>query len=159
MGSQNELCSRAQAPFQSTELPFCMTQIIDVNVGNIYNEWELEVARVAWLYVLLAAIVEVFWVIGLRYSDSPWEWAGTVIMIVLSFVFIIKASERLPAGTVYAIFTGSGAAAIVLIDYFVFDSDLSWGQLFFIALIITGVIGIKLTSDDEQGASAESGTQ
>lgn len=110
----------------------------------------------AWIYVLFAAIVEVFWVIGLRYSDSFWEWSGTVIMIVLSFVFIIKASEKLPAGTVYAIFTGSGAAAIVLIDYFIFSSDLSLGQVFFIALIITGVIGIKLTSDDKQEASAES---
>lgn len=109
----------------------------------------------AWIYVLFAAIVEVFWVIGLRYSDSLWEWAGTVIMIVLSFIFIIKACEKLPAGTVYAIFTGSGAAAIVLVDYFIFDSDLSIGQVGFIGLIIIGVIGIKLTSGDKEDTSVE----
>ena len=112
----------------------------------------------AWLYVLFAAIVEVFWVIGLRYSTSIWEWTGTIIMIVLSFVFIIKACEKLPAGTVYAIFTGSGAAGIVIIDYFIFNSDLSWGQVFFIGLIIIGVIGIKLTSSDEQDVSVEKET-
>ncbi len=50
-----------------------------------------------WLgsYVLLAAIVEVFWVIGLKYSSSVIEWIGTGIVIVLSFYFIIKACEKL----------------------------------------------------------------
>lgn len=112
----------------------------------------------AWIYVLFAAIVEVFWVIGLRYADSVWEWTGTIIMIVLSFIFIIKACEKLPAGTVYAIFTGSGAAAIVIIDYFIFDSDLSLGQVLFIGLIIIGVIGIKLTSSDKQDTSVKEET-
>lgn len=103
-----------------------------------------------WVYVLLAAIVEVFWVIGLRYSSNIWEWTGTVIIIVLSFYFIIKACEKLPAGTVYAIFTGSGAAAIVIVDIVVFDAPFSIMQMLFIGLIVTGVIGIKLTTDEEQ---------
>src|SRR5690625_6316035 len=76
-----------------------------------------EVVSFSWLYVLFAAIVEVFWVIGLKYAESLLEWTGTIIMIVFSFYFIIKACEKLPAGTVYAVFTGSGAAAIVLIDF------------------------------------------
>lgn len=101
----------------------------------------------AWLYVLFAAIVEVFWVIGLRYSDSMLEWSGTIIMIVFSFFFVIKACEKLPAGTVYAVFTGSGAAAIVFIDFVFFGASFSLMKVFFILLIISGVIGIKLTTD------------
>lgn len=62
----------------------------------------------AWLYVLFAAIVEVFWVIGLRYSETFLEWTGTIVMIIFSFYFVIKACEKLPSGTVYAVFTGSG---------------------------------------------------
>lgn len=103
----------------------------------------------AWMYVLFAAIVEIFWVIGLRYSSNVWEWSGTIIMIIFSFYFIIKACEKLPSGTVYAVFTGSGAAAIVLIDFIYFGSEFTWGKMFFIALIITGVVGIKLTTDEE----------
>ncbi|MFS0645940.1 DMT family transporter [Siminovitchia sp. 179-K 8D1 HS] len=103
----------------------------------------------AWMYVLFAAIVEVFWVIGLRYSETFLEWAGTIVMIIFSFFFIIKACEKLPSGTVYAVFTGSGAAAIVLIDFAVFGADFSIAKLFFIALIIVGVIGIKMTTDNE----------
>ncbi|MDW0117637.1 SMR family transporter [Sporosarcina thermotolerans] len=100
----------------------------------------------AWLYVLLAAIIEVFWVIGLRYSDSAIEWAGTVVAIIISFYAIIKACEKLPSGTVYAVFTGSGAAAIVLVDFLFFNAELSIMKVFFIAIIIVGVIGIKMTS-------------
>ena len=105
----------------------------------------------AWLYVLFAAIVEVFWVIGLRYSDTFLEWTGTVIMIVFSFYFIIKACEQLPAGTVYAVFTGSGAAAIVLIDFIVFDAEFSLVKMLFIVLIIIGVVGIKITTGSSGG--------
>lgn len=104
----------------------------------------------AWFYVLLAAVVEVFWVIGLRYSSTIWEWIGTAIAIVFSFYFIIKSCEKLPSGTVYAVFTGLGAAAIVTLDFVVFDAPFSVGKVLFIALIITGVIGIKLTTDEKE---------
>lgn len=100
----------------------------------------------AWTYVLFAAIVEVFWVIGLRYSETFWQWTGTTIAIVFSFYFVIKACEKLPAGTVYAVFTGSGAAAIVVIDFIVFGTAFSFIKVFFILLIIIGVVGIKMTT-------------
>ena len=111
-----------------------------------------EELQLAWLYVLFAAIVEVFWVIGLKYSDSLIEWIGTIIVIVLSFYFVIKACENLPAGTVYAVFTGSGAAAIVLLDFILFGAEFSMGKIFFIGLIILGVIGIKMTTPNEETA-------
>lgn len=103
-----------------------------------------------WNFVFFAAVVEVFWVLGLRFSESFWEWSGTIIMIVLSFFFIIKACEKLPSGTVYAVFTGAGAAAIVLIDFILFKADFSLWNILFIALIITGVVGLKLSSDQDK---------
>lgn len=109
-----------------------------------------------WVYVLFAAIVEVFWVIGLKYSNSFWEWTGTAIAIIFSFYFVIKACEQLPSGTVYAVFTGSGAAAIVLIDFVYFGANFSLGKLFFICLIITGVIGVKITTDEKEETSRQS---
>jgi len=102
----------------------------------------------SWFYVVLAAIVEVFWVVGLKYADTPLEWVGTIVAIVFSFYFIIKACQKLPAGTVYAVFTGSGAAAIVLVDFFIFKADFTATQFAFIALIIFGVVGIKMTTSE-----------
>ncbi len=101
----------------------------------------------AWIYVLLAGVVELFWVIGLRYSVSLLHWLGTAAAIILNFHLIIKATEKLPAGTVYAVFTGIGSAGIVLIDHFFFDAAFSFVKLILIGLIITGVIGLKMTSD------------
>lgn len=103
----------------------------------------------AWTYVLFAAVIEVFWVIGLRYSETWLEWTGTVAAITFSFYCIIKACEKLPAGTVYAVFTGSGAAMIVLVDFYMFGAPFSLPKILLIALIIVGVVGIKLTTDDE----------
>lgn len=100
-----------------------------------------------WIYVLFAAIVEIFWVIGLKYSETFVEWLGTTIAIIFSFYFIIKACEELPAGTVYAVFTGSGAAAIAIIDFTIFQADFSMAKVFFIGLIILGVVGLKMTTD------------
>lgn len=125
------------------KLPFvCYTGWIRVN--------ERGMVSLAWSYVALAAIVEIFWVVGLRYSDSALEWTGTAAAIVFSFYFIIKACEKLPSGTVYAVFTGSGAAAILLVDIFIFHADFTWVTLAFISLIVIGVVGIKLTTDEQQ---------
>lgn len=104
----------------------------------------------AWAYVVFASIVEVFWVLGLRFSDTALEWLGTIVMIVFSFFFIIRACEKLPSGTVYAVFTGSGATAIVLIDILIFGADFSVGKILLIGLIIIGVIGIKITANDRE---------
>ncbi|PIC57172.1 QacE family quaternary ammonium compound efflux SMR transporter [Sporosarcina sp. P12(2017)] len=103
----------------------------------------------AWSYVALAAVIEIFWVVGLRYSETAIQWTGTGVAIVLSFYFIIKACEKLPSGTVYAVFTGSGAAAILLVDIFVFQAGFTWVTLTFIGLIVIGVVGIKLTTDEQ----------
>src|SRR5690625_6825038 len=79
-----------------------------------------------WIYVLFAAIIEIFWVLGLKYSSNFIEWAGTVIAIILSFYFIIKAVETLPSGTVYAVFTGSGAAMIAIIDFLFLETEFTY---------------------------------
>ncbi len=99
-----------------------------------------------WTYVLFAAIIEVFWVLGLKYSTTPLHWTGTIFAIILSFYFIIKACVVIPAGTVYAVFTGSGAAAIASIDFLFLNSEFTLGKGLLILLIIIGVIGIQLTT-------------
>lgn len=103
----------------------------------------------AWFYVLMAGIVEVMWVIGLRYSSNFWEWSLTVIAIIFSFYFVIKACSKIPSGTVYAVFTGMGATGIVLLDFLILGADFSLIKLVFLCLIIIGVIGIKLTTKEK----------
>ncbi|RKD21082.1 multidrug resistance protein SMR [Ammoniphilus oxalaticus] len=103
-----------------------------------------------WLYVFLAAFVEIFWVLGLKYSTNFLMWSGTVITIIFSFYFIIKACALLPSGTVYAVFTGFGAAAIAIIDFTLLGAEFTYGKASFIGLIIIGVVGIQLTTGSSE---------
>ncbi|HSH47216.1 MAG TPA: multidrug efflux SMR transporter [Halomonas sp.] len=103
-----------------------------------------------WTYVFWAAFVEIFWVLGLKYSNNFWMWSGTVIALVFSFYFIIKACAVLPSGAVYATFTGSGAAAIAIIDFTLLGEPFTFLKGLFILLIITGVVGVQLTTKADQ---------
>lgn len=104
----------------------------------------------AWIYVLFAAIIEVVWVLGLKYSTTPLQWTGTIIAIIFSFYFVIKACEFIPTGTVYAVFTGSGAAAISSIDFIFLNAEFTLNKALLILLIIIGVVGIQLTTSTQK---------
>src|SRR5699024_7139086 len=109
----------------------------------------------SWFYVVLAAFVEVFWVVGLKYANTPLEWAGSIVAIIFSFYFSSKSCHKLPAGTVYSVFRGSGAAAIGMVDYFIFNANFTATQFAFIALIIFGVVGIKVTTEQTESRGQE----
>lgn len=103
-----------------------------------------------WLYVILAGIVEILWVTGLKYSDSWFEWAGTIIMICLSFYLLIQATRTVPVATVYAIFTGIGTAGTVIVGILVFGDAFSWTKMLFLALLLVGILGLKLITPEEE---------
>lgn len=99
-----------------------------------------------WAYVFWAGVIEILWVLGLKYSQHPLHWAGTAVLITASFYLIIKACEKLPAGTVYAVFTGMGATGITLVDFLVLKTPFHWAKPVLIGLILTGITGIRLTT-------------
>lgn len=108
-----------------------------------------------WIYVILAGIIEIIWVIGLKHATTPLEWIGVAMAIGISFFLLFKAFAKLPVGTVYAVFTGIGAGGIVLIEIFIFGEPFSIAKILFIALIFVGVIGLKrVTSEKEEKEAA-----
>jgi len=109
-----------------------------------------------WMKVLIAAFIEVFWVIGLAHSNDFWTWTGTLIAIIVSSYLMITAGQVLPAGTVYAVFVGLGTAGTVISEIFFFGEPFKWGKILLILLLLTGVIGLKLVTDDKVEEGAES---
>ncbi|MBN6888279.1 paired small multidrug resistance pump [Cytobacillus horneckiae] len=112
-----------------------------------------------WLYVLFAGVLEVVWVSGLKYSETPIEWIFTAAMVVLSFFVLIIATKHLPVGTVYAVFAGLGTAGTVLVEMLVFGEPFKPLKILLILVLLSGVIGLKLLSDSdeekvEQGGAA-----
>lgn len=102
----------------------------------------------SWIILFTAGLFEVAWALGLRFSDGLsstrlWSSALTLISLTISFVLLAKAVRVLPIGTAYAVWTGIGAAGTALGGMYWFGEPATAGRLFFIAMIIAGVGGLK----------------
>lgn len=102
-----------------------------------------------WIKVFIAAFFEVFWVMGLNHANDFWTWGGTVVSIIVSFYLMIMAGQKLPVGTVYAVFVGLGTAGTVFSDIIFFGEPFKVGKILLIVILLAGVIGLKLVTIDE----------
>ena len=99
--------------------------------------------------LVVAGLLEVVWAIGLKYSDGfrkPVPSAITVTAMIASFYSLAQALKTLPIGTGYAVWTGIGAVGTALVGVLVFGESRDLGRVLSVALIIGGIIGLKLTS-------------
>ena len=103
----------------------------------------------AWLYLILAGVAEVAWAIGLKQTDGwtrLWPSIITAILMVISFVLLSLAIRALPLGTAYAVWTGIGAVGTVIAGIVFFGEPRTAIRLGCMALIIVGIIGLKVSS-------------
>ncbi|MBD3919998.1 multidrug efflux SMR transporter [Paenibacillus sp. PR3] len=107
-----------------------------------------------WLSVLIAALFEVTWVIGLKHANEVWEWGVTIVAIIVSFYLMIMASRSLPVGTVYAVFVGLGTAGTVLAEILLFGNPVQLSKVVLIGTLLVGVVGLKMLSKDTQKEAA-----
>ncbi|WP_074599146.1 DMT family transporter [Sediminibacillus halophilus] len=107
-----------------------------------------------WMKVIIAAFFEVCWVVGLKHADNLWTWAGTVLAIVISFYLLVKSGEKLPVGSAYAVFVGLGTVGTVLSDIVFFGEPFKLEKILLIAVLLAGVIGLKLVEDEQKGEEA-----
>ncbi|MGG1616080.1 DMT family transporter [Paenibacillus sp. NRS-1782] len=101
----------------------------------------------SWIYVFIGGLIEVVWVSGLKHADSALAWIVTVLAMIASFYLIMKAASRLPVGTVYAVFTGLGTGGTVVSEMLLFEEPFQWSKTLLIALLLAGVVGLKLVTD------------
>ena len=103
-----------------------------------------------WMIVFASAFFEVCWVIGLKHAQGPIEWTGTVLAISISFYGLLSAGKYLPVGTVYAVFVGLGTAGTVAAEILFFSEPFSTVKIALILVLLAGVIGLKLVTDEQQ---------
>ncbi|MED1607529.1 multidrug efflux SMR transporter [Cytobacillus sp. FSL W7-1323] len=103
-----------------------------------------------WLLVVIAAIFEIGWATGLKYANDPLTWSLTIIGIVVSFSLLIVSSIKLPTSTVYAVFVGLGTVGTVFVDVIFFGTSLNLGAILFVALLLIGVIGLKMVTGEKK---------
>ncbi|MCW0203762.1 MAG: quaternary ammonium compound efflux SMR transporter SugE [Rhodanobacter thiooxydans] len=103
----------------------------------------------AWIYLLLAGLFEVVWAIGLKYTEGftrLWPTVGTLAAMAVSIVLLAIAVKTLPIGTAYAIWTGIGAVGAVVLGIMLFGDPGTLPRLLCVALIVVGIVGLKLTA-------------
>lgn len=103
-----------------------------------------------WICLFAAGILEVVWVVALKYSDNFSKLLPSAVMvvsIVLSFLLLNFAIRALPLGLSYAIWTGMGAAGAVAAGIILFNEPTGFWQLLFLSMIVVGIIGINFVSE------------
>ena len=110
----------------------------------------------SWLFILLAVIFEIIWVTGLKHAYDVLTWTITVIATIGCTIFLIKGTKRWPVGSAYAVFAGLGAGGTVFVEMYFFNEPVSFGKLFFIAILLTGIIGLQLVTEEKEREGGES---
>ena len=103
----------------------------------------------AWVFLGIAGAMEVFWATCLKLSEGFTKLgfsALTIIGMLISFGLLSQAMKTLPLGTAYGIWTGIGALGAVVVGLVLFKEPVTAGRMFFAALLLIGIVGLKLTS-------------
>ena len=105
-----------------------------------------------WLLLIIAGLFEVGFATCLGKakettgSTAIWWMVGFFVCLSLSMSLLYKATQTLPIGTAYAVWTGIGAFGTVLIGIFVFEEPVHFWRLFFLFTLIASIIGLKFVS-------------
>lgn len=99
-----------------------------------------------WIILITAGIFEVGFTTSMKLSDNFNNTKWTVafaVCILLSFLLLNKATQTLPLGTAYAVWTGIGAVGTVIVGILFFGEPANFWRLFFIATLIGSILGLK----------------
>ncbi|CAH9014917.1 quaternary ammonium compound efflux SMR transporter SugE [Candidatus Nitrosacidococcus sp. I8] len=103
----------------------------------------------AWIVLIVAGLFEICWAVSLKYAEGFskfWPSVFNISVMSVSIYLLSQALKTIPIGTGYAVYTGIGAIGTAILGIVLFSESAAFPRLICIALIISGIIGLKLTS-------------
>lgn len=106
----------------------------------------------SWLYLVLGGLFEVAFASCLGKAKMAtgmamyWWYAGFLVTLSISMLLLMKATQTLPIGTAYAVWTGIGAVGTALVGILFFKEPATIARLFFLFTLIASIIGLKAVS-------------
>ncbi len=106
-----------------------------------------------WILLIIAGLFEVAFASCLGKAKEAtgnevyWWYGAFLVCLTFSMTLLIKATQSLPIGTAYAVWTGIGALGTVLVGIFVFKDPANFWRLFFLTTLIGSIIGLKVVSN------------
>lgn len=104
----------------------------------------------SWLTLIVAGLFEVGFTFCMGKARSAngiefYLWGlGFIVSLALSMILLAKATQSIPMGTAYPVWTGIGAVGTVIMGILFFNEPVTFLRLFFIATLIVSIIGLKL---------------
>lgn len=105
-----------------------------------------------WILLIIAGLFEVGFTFSLAHAKaaqgtSTYFWyASFLACLTISMLLLVKATQTLPMGTAYAVWTGIGAVGTVLVGIFLFKESVDFWRVFFLVTLILSIIGLKYVS-------------
>jgi len=99
-----------------------------------------------WFILFIAGLFEIAWAIGLKYSEGftkPLASVFTIVTMIISMALLSYSVKTLPVGTAYAVWTGIGAVGTAILGIFLFNESREFMRIFFIFLIVVGLVGLR----------------
>lgn len=106
-----------------------------------------------WIIVIVAGLFEVAFAACLGKAkettgtEALYWYGGFLVCLSISMLLLVKATQELPIGTAYAVWTGIGAIGTVLLGILVFKEPATFWRLFFISTLIASIVGLKIVSN------------
>ena len=105
-----------------------------------------------WIILIIAGLFEVAFASCLGKakeatgSEAYWWYGGFLVCLTISMVLLVKATQSLPIGTAYAVWTGIGAVGTALMGILVFKEPAHFWRIFFLVTLISSIVGLKAVS-------------
>lgn len=106
----------------------------------------------AWTILIIAGLLEIGWATGLKYAQGftrPAASAVTIVLMIASMYLLAVAVRTIPIGTGYAVWTGIGAVGTAIAGMLLFEESRAPLRIACIALIVCGIVGLKLLGAKE----------
>jgi len=106
-----------------------------------------------WILLIIAGLFEVGFASCLGKAKeatgitATYWYIGFLVCLSISMFLLVKATQVLPIGTAYAVWTGIGAVGTVLMGIFFFKEPAEFWRLFFITTLIASIVGLKAVSN------------
>ncbi|HSV11653.1 MAG TPA: multidrug efflux SMR transporter [Hanamia sp.] len=106
----------------------------------------------SWIILIIAGLFETGFAMCLGKAKettggtSGWWITGFFICLSISMYLLYKATQTLPIGTAYAVWTGIGAVGTVIVGILIFKEPADFWRIFFISTLICSIIGLKIVS-------------
>lgn len=109
----------------------------------------------AWIILVAAGLLEIVWAFSMKASNGFTHPVWSIVTMVaagVSFWLLAWALKTLPIGTAYAVWTGIGAVGAAIIGIMFLKEPASAARVFSIALIVAGIVGLRLASGSNGAA-------